>query len=90
MTLLGRQAVITVACQWHNRSTDSGGQTGEVVPLSANVYQVTTNLPTQVQGRQTIQWPTNPVLELRSLVHNFQTMATSLTTSFKKFSRPNN
>ncbi|PZU97596.1 MAG: hybrid sensor histidine kinase/response regulator [Leptolyngbya sp.] len=46
--------------------------------------QVTTNLPTQVQERRTIQWPTSPVVELRSLVQNFQQMATTLTQKFQE------
>ncbi|MBD1876494.1 response regulator [Nodosilinea sp. FACHB-131] len=46
--------------------------------------QVTTNLPTQVQERRTIQWPTSPLIELRSLVQNFQQMATTLTQKFQE------
>ncbi|MBD2109713.1 ATP-binding protein [Nodosilinea sp. FACHB-13] len=46
--------------------------------------QVTTNLPTQVQERRTIQWPTSPLIELRSLVQNFQQMAVTLTQKFQE------
>ncbi|HSM84368.1 MAG TPA: ATP-binding protein [Nodosilinea sp.] len=46
--------------------------------------QVTTNLPDQVQERQRIQWPSSPVWELRSLVQNFQHMATTLTQKFQE------
>ncbi len=46
--------------------------------------QATTNLPTQVQERRTIQWPSSPVVELRSLVQNFQQMATTLTQKFQE------
>ncbi|MBD2232014.1 response regulator [Phormidium tenue FACHB-1052] len=46
--------------------------------------QSTTNLPTQVQERRTIQWPSSPVVELRSLVQNFQQMATILTQKFQE------
>ncbi|MGG6241524.1 ATP-binding protein [Nodosilinea sp. AN01ver1] len=46
--------------------------------------QVTTNLPTQVQERRVIQWPNSPVLELRSLVQNFQQMAVTLTQKFQE------
>ncbi|MFQ4138850.1 ATP-binding protein [Nodosilinea sp. PGN35] len=54
-----------------------------VSPL-AELAQVTTNLPTQVQERRTIRWPSSPVLELRSLVQNFQQMATTLTQKFQE------
>ncbi|MBE9157658.1 response regulator [Nodosilinea sp. LEGE 06152] len=46
--------------------------------------QVTTNLPTQVQERRVVHWPSSPVLELRSLVQNFQQMATTLTQKFQE------
>ncbi|WOD40368.1 ATP-binding protein [Nodosilinea sp. E11] len=46
--------------------------------------QVTTNLPTQVLEQQAIRWPSSPVVELRSLVHNFQQMATTLTQKFQE------
>lgn len=46
--------------------------------------QVTTNLPTQVLERRTIRWPDSPVVELRSLVHNFQQMALTLTHKFQE------
>ncbi|MBW4459512.1 MAG: response regulator [Nodosilinea sp. WJT8-NPBG4] len=46
--------------------------------------QVTTNLPTQVQEHRAIQWPTSPLIELRSLVQNFQQMATTLTQKFQE------
>ncbi|MGB3199523.1 MAG: ATP-binding protein [Nodosilinea sp.] len=46
--------------------------------------QVTTDLPNQVQERQLIRWPSSPVLELRSLVQNFQQMATTLTQKFQE------
>ncbi|MBD1915421.1 MULTISPECIES: ATP-binding protein [Cyanophyceae] len=46
--------------------------------------QATTNLPTQVQDCRTIQWPTSPLIELRSLVQNFQQMATTLTQKFQE------
>ncbi|WP_026072358.1 ATP-binding protein [Nodosilinea nodulosa] len=49
--------------------------------------QVTTNLPAQVQRRRVIQWPSSPVLELRSLVQNFQQMATTLTDKFQELQR---
>ena len=45
---------------------------------------VTANLPTQVQDRRVVQWPSSPVLELRSLVQNFQQMATILTQKFQE------
>lgn len=54
-----------------------------VKPL-AELAQVTTNLPAQVQERRLIQWPSSPVLELRSLVQNFQQMATTLTQKFQE------
>ena len=46
--------------------------------------QVTTNLPAQVQEHRVIQWPNSPVFELRSLVHNFQLMAITLTQKFQE------
>lgn len=46
--------------------------------------QVTTNLPAQVLERRTIRWPNSPVVELRSLVHNFQQMALTLTHKFQE------
>ncbi|PSN13883.1 hybrid sensor histidine kinase/response regulator [filamentous cyanobacterium CCT1] len=46
--------------------------------------QVTTNLPTQIQERRVVQWPGSPVLELRSLVQNFQQMAITLTQKFQE------
>jgi signal transduction histidine kinase/DNA-binding response OmpR family regulator len=45
---------------------------------------VTTDLPGQVQERRAVRWPTSPVLELRSLVQNFQQMATTLTEKFQE------
>jgi signal transduction histidine kinase/DNA-binding response OmpR family regulator len=44
----------------------------------------TTNLPTQVLEQRMILWPSSPVLELRSLVQNFQQMATTLTQKFQE------
>ncbi|PSR16457.1 hybrid sensor histidine kinase/response regulator [filamentous cyanobacterium CCP3] len=46
--------------------------------------QVTTNLPAQIQERRVVQWPGSPVLELRSLVQNFQQMAITLTQKFQE------
>jgi signal transduction histidine kinase/DNA-binding response OmpR family regulator len=57
-----------------------------VTPLF-ELANITTNLPTQVLERKVIQWPTSPVIELRSLVHNFQYMAATLTQKFQELQR---
>ncbi|WP_225885440.1 ATP-binding protein [Leptolyngbya sp. KIOST-1] len=49
-----------------------------------DLAQTTTNLPSQIQERQVIRWPSSPVLELRSLVQNFQQMATTLSQKFQE------
>ncbi|MEB3291086.1 MAG: ATP-binding protein [Leptolyngbya sp.] len=56
----------------------------EFVKPLFDLAQATTNLPTQVLERQTIRWPSSPVVELRSLVNNFQQMATTLTQKFQE------
>ena len=54
-----------------------------VKPL-LGLSQVTNNLPSQVLEQRVIQWPKSPVWELRSLVRNFQHMATTLTDKFQE------
>jgi signal transduction histidine kinase/CheY-like chemotaxis protein len=54
-----------------------------VKPL-LGLAQVTNNLPSQVLEQRVIQWPKSPVWELRSLVRNFQHMATTLTQKFQE------
>ena len=56
----------------------------EFVKPLFDLTQATTNLPTQVLERQTVRWPSSPVVELRSLVNNFQQMATTLTQKFQE------
>jgi signal transduction histidine kinase/DNA-binding NarL/FixJ family response regulator len=56
----------------------------EFVKPLFDLAQATTNLPTQVLERQTIRWPSSPVVELRSLVNNFQQMSTTLTQKFQE------
>ncbi len=54
-----------------------------VQPL-IELAQVTNNLPNQVLEQRVIRWPRSPVWELRSLVRNFQQMATTLTQKFQE------
>ncbi|WP_448570899.1 ATP-binding protein [Trichothermofontia sp.] len=58
-----------------------------VTPLF-QLAHVTTNLPNQVlQSERAIQWPASPVVELASLVNNFQQMAATLTEKFQELQR---
>lgn len=54
-----------------------------VRPL-AQLAQVTHNLPNQLVEEKAIAWPESPVVELASLVRNFQQMATTLTQKFQE------
>jgi|GEM_PF-4986857 len=58
-----------------------------VTPLF-QLAHVTTNLPNQLlQEDRAIQWPRSPVVELASLVTNFQQMAVTLTEKFQELQR---
>ena len=46
--------------------------------------RVTTNLPAQLMERKQIRWPASPVLELTKLLHNFQSMASTLAEKFQE------
>ncbi|HEY9887193.1 MAG TPA: ATP-binding protein, partial [Candidatus Obscuribacterales bacterium] len=54
-----------------------------VYPLT-QLAQVTHNLPNQLLAKQAIPWPESPVVELTSLVRNFQQMAMTLTQKFQE------
>ncbi|WP_198804946.1 ATP-binding protein [Leptolyngbya sp. BL0902] len=56
----------------------------EFVKPLFDLAQVTTNLPAQVLEQRTIRWPSSPVVELRSLVTNFQQMTATLTDKFQE------
>lgn len=75
LILIGVTGLALVIATWLSRRF--------VDPLF-ELAQVTTNLPMQVQERRLIQWPSSPVFELRSLVQNFQQMATTLTQKFQE------
>ena len=62
----------------------AGGLSRQFVKPLLELAQATTNLPSQVLDQQVIQWPRSPVWELRSLVRNFQQMATTLTQKFQE------
>lgn len=58
-----------------------------VIPLF-QLAHVTTNLPNQVlHSERAIEWPASPVVELASLVNNFQQMAATLTEKFQELQR---
>lgn len=62
----------------------AAGLSRQFVRPLIGLAQVTNNLPSQVLEQRVIQWPKSPVWELRSLVRNFQHMATTLTQKFQE------
>lgn len=64
--------------------TIAGWLSRQLVRPLFDLAQVTNNLPSQVLEQRSIQWPKSSVWELRSLVRNFQHMATTLTQKFQE------
>jgi PAS domain S-box-containing protein len=50
---------------------------------------VTTNLPDRLPEKQSVQWPASPVVEINSLIGNFQFMTATLNEKFKEVQAAN-